>query len=330
MRLITILHIEDDPNLADVVKLAFERFGFQGEFLHASTVIEGLDRIRLQKSRNERLDLIIADMNLPDGRGLEIVRQVKLNPAWASIPVLLLSSDTKNSVVEEAYALGVNCYLPKNGASFLKTLESAYHFWLKDSVIPHPGKNDPVHEFLGCAISYKARVSELYSRLAQHFSGDSDRHRFWLSLALFQSNQANLLAFVNQSLRKPSVPEEILECLERYGDAKRPGYHSVLKLAEANSGPSFDESLKWALAIESEFDPENFSKAVSAFFPNEPVAFHAFKESIICYLQELAKRAMLESKDAKVRKVAEKLLNQAAVVDKMIETPQGVSGVPNS
>ena len=33
-----ILHIEDDPSLANVVKLAFESFGFNGEMLHVTLV----------------------------------------------------------------------------------------------------------------------------------------------------------------------------------------------------------------------------------------------------------------------------------------------------
>jgi hypothetical protein len=54
-----ILHIEDDSALADLVKMAFDGFGYKGKMLSAYSISEGLDTLE-ECARNQRpLDLIL-------------------------------------------------------------------------------------------------------------------------------------------------------------------------------------------------------------------------------------------------------------------------------
>ncbi len=71
---LTILHVEDDPLLAHLVKMAFMRFGFQGDVLTAVSVNEAL-RLLGERAENKRpLSLVITDMQLPDGTGLDLMQ----------------------------------------------------------------------------------------------------------------------------------------------------------------------------------------------------------------------------------------------------------------
>ncbi len=77
---LTILHVEDDPLLAHLVKMAFIRFGFQGDVLTAVSVNEAL-RLLARAENKRPLSLVVTDVQLPDGTGLDLIREVKTDPA---------------------------------------------------------------------------------------------------------------------------------------------------------------------------------------------------------------------------------------------------------
>jgi len=179
------LHLEDDPDLAGLVRLGFKRLGFTGEIVQAATVRDALSAIQDRKSRGEPLDLILVDMNLPDGTGLDVVRRVKTNPAWSTIPVLVLSSEASPGTVSEAYALGANCYLSKSpsGKTIFEAVEHCTGAGWRWRIFRRRRPTDRLRELLGRGASGKARASQLYMRVAQSFAADPDLTQFWLGLA---------------------------------------------------------------------------------------------------------------------------------------------------
>ncbi len=140
LMLSTILHVEDDLALRGLVNLAFESFGFRGTFITAGSVEEATKRLEQAASSGERIDLIISDMNLPDGTGLEIVRDVRASSEWRATPVLILSGDVNPRIVGKAYALGANAYLDKSprGRPLSELLRSLYQHWTHDVVLLSP------------------------------------------------------------------------------------------------------------------------------------------------------------------------------------------------
>jgi PAS domain S-box-containing protein len=63
-----ILHIEDDPDLGRIVR---GLVGDRADLVEAATLAAARERLR-----SERFDLVIVDIGLPDGSGLEAVRQL--------------------------------------------------------------------------------------------------------------------------------------------------------------------------------------------------------------------------------------------------------------
>lgn len=85
-------------------------------------------------------DLVLLDLNLPRKSGTEVLTEMKKNPTWKRIPVIILTSSGSESDVNSAYDCGANSYLRKptdlnNLYSLTDVLAS---FWLKWAVLPTP------------------------------------------------------------------------------------------------------------------------------------------------------------------------------------------------
>ena len=94
MNLMTVLAIDDDPAQLARLRLLCEAMQYpQIEFLSAETVASGLAIIW-----DKVIDLVLTDLHLPDGSGLDVLTRTKaLNPL---IPIVIMTaySDPKEAV----------------------------------------------------------------------------------------------------------------------------------------------------------------------------------------------------------------------------------------
>ena len=76
-------------------------------------------------------DLILLDLNMPRKSGLEVLAEVKENPAWKHIPVVILTSSEAERDVVAAYGLHANCYIvkPVDFEQFVKVVHTIEDFW---------------------------------------------------------------------------------------------------------------------------------------------------------------------------------------------------------
>lgn len=58
-------------------------------------------------------DLIILDTNLPEVSGLDMLEFLRRRPEWKNLPVVMLSSETADTIVDKALELGADSYLKK-------------------------------------------------------------------------------------------------------------------------------------------------------------------------------------------------------------------------
>jgi len=101
-----ILIIEDDPDLLALVKYNLERRGF-------SVVGSQTGRGTLELCHRHRPALVILDITLPDSDGLEICKQIRLDPEVGQIPVIFLTARASESDKVLGLELGANDYLVK-------------------------------------------------------------------------------------------------------------------------------------------------------------------------------------------------------------------------
>ncbi|HVL92873.1 MAG TPA: response regulator [Acidimicrobiales bacterium] len=102
----TILVVDDDPVIQQLLRVSFEMEGY--EVITASDGVAGLER-----ARAERPDLLILDVMMPRMNGIEVARALKSDPGTASIPILMLSAKAQAADVSAGGASGVDDYVTK-------------------------------------------------------------------------------------------------------------------------------------------------------------------------------------------------------------------------
>ncbi|WP_396624731.1 response regulator transcription factor [Luteitalea sp.] len=101
-----ILVVEDDPDIAELLRHFLERSG------HAVDVIaQGTDA--LARLRDQPADLAILDRMLPGIDGLEVCRQVRATPALADLPVIMVTARAEESDRIVGLELGADDYITK-------------------------------------------------------------------------------------------------------------------------------------------------------------------------------------------------------------------------
>ncbi|MGR3293194.1 MAG: response regulator, partial [Candidatus Scalindua sp.] len=57
--------------------------------------------------------LVILDLNLPKVEGMEVLKFIKKNSRYRSVPVIVLSTSSNQKTIDEAYENGANGYFTK-------------------------------------------------------------------------------------------------------------------------------------------------------------------------------------------------------------------------
>ena len=101
-----ILIIEDEPDIRKTLEYNLSREGF--DVICASSLSEGKDSINATK-----FSLILLDLMLPDGSGLDLCRELKSDPKKNLIPIIILTAkdDEVDKVV--GFELGADDYVTK-------------------------------------------------------------------------------------------------------------------------------------------------------------------------------------------------------------------------
>lgn len=101
-----ILIIDDDVDTLRLVGLMLQRQGYQ--ISAASNGTQGLS-----KALEERPNLILLDVMMPDMDGYEVTRRLRKNPATASIPILMFTAKTQLDDKVTGFESGADDYLTK-------------------------------------------------------------------------------------------------------------------------------------------------------------------------------------------------------------------------
>ena len=102
----TILVVDDDPDVVTVVKGILN----SGDYKVLCAYNGEQVFTRLQE---ERPDLIILDIKMPEMDGLEVLKRLKTAPETSYIPVVLLTGNGQYHDVLKGYRLGTDYYMSK-------------------------------------------------------------------------------------------------------------------------------------------------------------------------------------------------------------------------
>jgi len=313
---VTILHVEDDSDLSWIVRAAFESFGFIGTTVTAESVRKAFDLLNEREQKQQTLSLIISDMRLPDGSGLDLIREVKTNPYWRLTPVIVLSGDKDPSVINAAYALGANSYLPKDpkGQNLVVSLESFYKCWLENVQLPKTPVGDRIEEALDRATGLRARTSEFFLNLAR-CARDEPEIKFWLDRALAEGNLSNLLAFFRDKLEEKDFPPGAIDRVATSQVNVANALIAAEKRLERTLSPDAELRCKWVLELMDAFDEKVFVEALAGLFPKSPVVATALRVRAAAQLQALALHILELTRKEDLRQKAVSLMNLSRLLE---------------
>jgi len=102
----TVLVVEDDPTILQLLDVNFEMEGYL--VLRAEDGEQGL-----AVAQESRPDIIVSDVMMPKMSGIELVAALKQSEATRSIPVILLSAKAQGGDVRAGLEAGADDYVTK-------------------------------------------------------------------------------------------------------------------------------------------------------------------------------------------------------------------------
>ncbi|MBL0941032.1 MAG: response regulator [Gemmatimonadaceae bacterium] len=103
----TILVVEDEPHIGRIIRTRLEQDGFPVEV--AETGAAALERLEAMPQPA----LIVLDLMLPLVSGVEVLRAVRREPRWQSLPCIILTAAGQDEQLREVEALGVSEIMTK-------------------------------------------------------------------------------------------------------------------------------------------------------------------------------------------------------------------------
>jgi DNA-binding response OmpR family regulator len=115
--------IDDDAEIGYIIRLMLKAMGFEARsFLHPREAVQLM-------MRGISPDLIVLDMNMPGVTGIDVIEFIRSRAGWDHIPIIILSVESANEMVERAMNLGADGYIFK--PMTLDELEEAIESALK-------------------------------------------------------------------------------------------------------------------------------------------------------------------------------------------------------
>lgn len=140
---ITIIMADDDPDDRELAKEAFEECRLANE---VHFVEDGEELIDYLSRRGKYINLpdaplpalILLDLNMPRKDGREALKEIKANPDFRRIPIIVLTTSKAEEDILRTYDLGVNSYItkPVTFESLVDTIKVLGKYWFEIVELP--------------------------------------------------------------------------------------------------------------------------------------------------------------------------------------------------
>lgn len=114
----SILVVDDSVSIRQSVRFILEQNGYT--VFEAADGAEGLKRLS-----EEKVQLVITDVNMPNMDGLTMVKKVRETDGIKFLPILVLTTESQGSVVEEGKKAGATGWIvkPFNNEKLIETIK---------------------------------------------------------------------------------------------------------------------------------------------------------------------------------------------------------------
>ena len=104
-----VLIIDDSSSMRAVIKKTLKVSGFNvGKFLMAG---DGKEALKVLEG--QWVDIILTDINMPNMNGMELLTEMKKDEMLKSIPVVMVTTEGSDRVMQESMRLGAQGYVKK-------------------------------------------------------------------------------------------------------------------------------------------------------------------------------------------------------------------------
>lgn len=130
-----ILLVEDSLRDAEMALDALAAYNLANDVCHVRDGAEALDylyrRGEFAGRTNDQPVVVLLDLKMPKVDGLEVLRQIKGDPALKLIPVVVMTSSREEQDLVKSYQLGVNGYVvkPVKFLEFVEAVKQVGAFW---------------------------------------------------------------------------------------------------------------------------------------------------------------------------------------------------------
>lgn len=140
---IEILFAEDSQDDAVLTIRALKKSGFANRLYHVKDGAEALDFMYARgpyatRDISETPKLILLDLKMPKLSGMEVLQQLKSDPAFKAIPIVILTSSKEDPDIQRCYDLGANTYItkPVESDNFFNVIKEIGLYWMILSQLP--------------------------------------------------------------------------------------------------------------------------------------------------------------------------------------------------
>ena len=102
----TLLVVDDEPHMRRLLQFALAKTG-------ARVLLAANGREALAQAQSAKVDLIVIDFMMPDIDGFATLRQLRLDPRYARLPAIMLTSRGQTELRDAAEEVGVDLFLTK-------------------------------------------------------------------------------------------------------------------------------------------------------------------------------------------------------------------------
>ena len=104
-----ILIVDDSAAIRKILQRVLRQSEIPlGNLYEASDGVEALEALKVNS-----VDLVLSDINMPNMDGLQLLAQIKSNPHWQEVRVVMITTEGNQTRVMEAVGLGAAGYVRK-------------------------------------------------------------------------------------------------------------------------------------------------------------------------------------------------------------------------
>lgn len=87
---------------------------------------------------NKPVGMILLDLNMPKKDGREVLREIKSDPKYRRIPIIVMTTSNAEIDISNTYDLGVNSYIqkPVRYAELVEVIKTLTNYWFNTAKLP--------------------------------------------------------------------------------------------------------------------------------------------------------------------------------------------------